>query len=111
MNYIISENQLKLLIESNPMMWVKRRVTRDVLEKYLRDAEQHFPNLCDEFSDEFDYSQHIIQWAVDDFLTSNEDIFLGDDYDEISEKVVDMCKKWFGQEQMEIYINTCLENA
>lgn len=109
MKYIISESQYNLLTESSTLLWVKRRVTYESMKKYISDGEINYPTLCDEFGDEFEYADSVIKWAVDDFLSSNEDVILDDMYDEVYEIVVDKCKDWFGEYLFEIYRETCSE--
>ena len=109
MKYIISESQYNLLSESSTLLWVKRRVTYENMKNYISDGEINFPTLCDDFGDEFEYADSVIKWAVDDFLTSNEDVFLDEIYDEVHEIVVDKCKDWFGEYLLNIYRDTCTE--
>ena len=109
MKYIISESQYNLLSESSTLLWVKRRVTYENMKNYISDGEINFPTLCDDFGDEFEYADSVIKWAVDDFLTSNEDAFLDEIYDEVHEIVVDKCKDWFGEYLLNIYRDTCTE--
>ena len=71
--------------------------TYENMKNYISDGEINFPTLCDDFGDEFEYADSVIKWAVDDFLTSNEDVFLDEIYDEVHEIVVDKCKDWFGE--------------
>jgi hypothetical protein len=111
MKYIITESQLELLSENEAIMWVKRRINKDILGEYVREAEMQFPLLCEDFGDEFEYSDNVIRWAVDDFLTTREDMFLDDLYDEVSETIKVMCKDWFEDYLKEIFINTCVENS
>jgi hypothetical protein len=109
MKYIVTESQYKLLIESREMNWFKRRANKESMEKYITDGEINYPTLCDDFGDEFDYADNVINWAVDEFMTINEDMFLDDKFDEVNETLVDMCKEWFGEYLFEIYRNTCTE--
>ena len=110
MRYIITESQLDLLMESDPLMWVKRRATKSHMTDFIKKAESEFPTMCDDFVDEFEYAYKVIRWAVDDFLTIDEELFLDDRYDEISDILVDMCKDWFGEYLFDIYRTTCEEN-
>ncbi len=108
MKYIITESQYNLLVE-NYLSWLKRRVNPESMKNYITTAEINFPTLCDDFGDEFEYADNVIRWAVDDFLTSNEDSYLDEMYDEIHDLIVDWCKGWFGEYLFEIYRNTCTE--
>lgn len=109
MKYIISESQYNLLTESSTLLWVKRRVTYESMKKYISDGEINYPTLCDDFGDEFEYADNVINWAVDDFLSSNEDVILDDRYEEVHEILLDKCKDWFGEYLLEIYRETCTE--
>jgi hypothetical protein len=109
MKYTITESQYNLLIENSALLWVKRRLTYETMKEYIMNGELNFPQLCDVFGDEFEYADIVIGWAVDDFLTSNEDAFLDEMYDEVYDVVVDKCKWWFGEYLMEIYKSTCPE--
>lgn len=109
MRYLITERQLQLLTESDALNWVKRRANKETLKKYISDAEMDFPTLCDDFKDEFEYAHNVIRYAVDYFLTTQEEMFLDEIYDDVNDIVVDMCKEWFGEYLFEIYRNTCPE--
>lgn len=107
-NYIISESQYALILEQFDIR-LRRRLNYETLEKFIHDGEINFPTLCDDFGDEFEYADNVISWAADDFLTSNEDVFLDEMYDDVHDIVVDMCKDWFGEYLLDVYRNTCSE--
>ena len=109
MRYIITESQLNLLIESDPMVRLKRRANKENLTPFIQKAEVEFPTLCDDFADEFEYASNVIRWAIDDFMTIDEDIFLDEKYDDIHNILTDLCKDWFGEYLFEIYKETCSE--
>lgn len=108
MKYIITESQYTLLVEDYHLR-LKRRLTFDNMKKHIQDGEVNFPTLCDDFEDEFEYASNVIQWAADDFMSSNEDAFSDENYYEIHDIVVEKCKDWFGEYLFEIYRNTCPE--
>ena len=91
--------------------WIRRRVNRESLEKYITDAEINFPTLCYDFNDEYEYAANIIGRAIDDFLLGEEDSFGYDDenYDEIFEVVKSMCLDWFSDRLLNAYRQTCSE--
>ena len=64
----------------------------------------------EDFGDEFDYADNVIEGAVNDFLTIQEETFLDDRYDEIHDILIEKCKDWFGEYLFEIYRMTCEEN-
>ena len=90
-------------------IWLRRRLGEDNLERFIGDAIQQQPTPCEDFGDEFEYADSVINWAVDDFLSSNEDVILDDRYEEVHEIVLDKCKDWFGEYLFEIYRETCAE--
>ena len=76
---------------------------------FIQKAEMEFPTLCDDFKDELNYASNVIRRAIDDFLTIYEEMFLDDQYDEVSDILTDLCRDWFGNYLFEIYRNTCIE--
>ena len=107
--YIVTESQMKLLLENDTMLWIKRRATKNFMFDFIQKAEIEFPMLCDDFENELDYASNVIRWAIDDFLTIDEEMFLDDRYDEVSDILTELCKDWFGDYLIEIYRNTCTE--
>ena len=106
---IQKKSQLDFLTESDSVNWVKRRANKESMKKYITDAEINYPTLCDDFGDEFEYADKVINYAVDEFMTIDEDMFLDDKFDEVNEIIVDMCKQWFGEYLFDIYRTTCTE--
>lgn len=117
MKYILKEAQLERLkkinlLESIIPLWIRRRLSSNNIESYIHNALLDFPTLCNDFPDEFEYADNVISRAIDDFLTSDEDLFdtMGEDYDEIHSYVTDLVKDWFGEYLLELYRNTCAEH-
>lgn len=108
MKYIITESQYKILVEDYDLR-LKRRLTYDNMKEHINGGEINYPTLCDDFEDEFEYASNVIQWAADDFMSSNEDAFPDESYYEIHDIVVEKCKDWFGEYLFDIYRNTCSE--
>lgn len=86
MKYLITESQFNLILEGIPT-WIKRRLDKETLSKYVYDSILNFPNPCDEFQDDFHYVNIVIRWAVEDFLLSDESYEWGDDYDSVYDEV------------------------
>jgi hypothetical protein len=107
MRYIITESQLNFLTESEHLSWVKRRATKTQMLPFIHKAEQEFPMMCDDFIHEYDYAFAVINWAVNEFLNINEEMFLDERYDEISDILTNMCKEWFSEYLFDIYRETC----
>ena len=108
MKYVITESQYKFLTESN-YLGLKRRLTYDKMESFIHNAELDFPQLCDDFGDEFEYGDNVISRAVDNFLTVDETFMnsLGDEYDEVYDFVHDWTKEHFGEYLLDVYRMTC----
>lgn len=110
MKYIITESQYTFLIEQETPNWFKRRYNAESMREYIDKAEEFYPTLCDDFGDEFDYADNVIMHAVREFMTTDEDIFEDERYDEWEERLVEMCKEKFGERLFEIYRTTCQED-
>lgn len=110
MKYIITERQHRFLIEQEIPNWFKRRFNVESMEEYITKAEINHPMLCDDFNDGFEYADNIITDAVRDFMTTDEDIFDDERYDEWEERLIEMCKEKFGERLFEVYRTTCQED-
>jgi len=106
---IQKKSKLDFITESDSMNWLKRRANKESMKKYITNAEINFPTLCDDFNDEFEFADNIINYAVDEFMTIDEDIFLDDKFDEVNEIITGMCEEWFSEYLFDIYRTTCSE--
>ena len=102
MKYIITESQLYTLRENSMPMWMRRRLNTGELNNYLQKAvEGEDPTF---YSDEFEYANNMISFAVNDFLTIDEKFFEeGDSFDEWTDRLTDMMQEEFGEELFEIW--------
>ena len=102
MRYIITESQLRLIQEDSMPMWMRRRLNTGELNNYLQKAvEGEDPTY---YSDEFEFADNMISFAVSDFLTIDEDYFeKGDNFDEWTDRLTEMMKDEFGEELFEIW--------
>jgi hypothetical protein len=107
MKYIITERQHKFLIEQEIPNWFKRRFNAANMEKHITNGEINYPTLCDDFGDEFEFADNVIRYAVNEFMTIDEDIFEDERYDEWEEMLIEMCKEKFGERLFEAYRTTC----
>jgi hypothetical protein len=110
MKYIITERQHKFLIEQEIPNWFKRRFNAANMEKHITNGEINYPTLCDDFGDEFEYADNVIRYAVNEFMTIDEDIFEDERYDEWEEMLIEMCKEKFSERLFEAYRMTCQED-
>ena len=102
MKYIITESQLNMIQENSMPMWMRRRLNVGELNNYLQKAvEGEDPTF---YSDEFEYANNMISFAVNDFLTIDEKFFEeGDSFDEWTDRLTDMMQEEFGEELFEIW--------
>ena len=102
MKYIITESQLNMIQENSIPMWMRRRLNTGELNNYLQKAiEGEDPTY---YSDEFEYADNMISFAVNDFLTIDEEFFEeGDAFDEWTDRLTEMMKDEFGEELFEIW--------
>jgi hypothetical protein len=110
MKYIITERQHKFLIEQEIPNWFKRRFNAANMEKHITNGEINYPTLCDDFGDEFEFADNVIRYAVNEFMTIDEDIFEDERYDEWEEMLIEMCKEKFSERLFEAYRMTCQED-
>jgi hypothetical protein len=107
MEYIITESQYKLVVESDFMDRLKRRVNKKSFEKYIIETQEEFPDLCGDYADEYEYSGNIIAMAIDHFFTVNEDYFPEGSYEEFIDRIFPLCQNWYGDDLMEYYLTAC----
>ena len=102
MKYIITESQLNMLQENSMPMWMRRRLNTGELNNYLQKAvEGEDPTY---YSDEFEYANNMISFAVTDFLTIDEEFFEeGNTFDEWTDRLTEMMNEEFGEELFEIW--------
>lgn len=107
MKYNITESQFKLLSEYSVIDRLKRMVNKESFEKYILNAEAEFPMLCEDFVDEYEYSDNIIATAIENFFTINENYFTQSDYEEFVDRIFIMCGNWYGDNLRQNYVMTC----
>ena len=69
MKYIITESQYLILEESIIPLSIKRRANEEYLKEYISMGEINYPTLCDDFVDEYEYADAVIDYAIDIVLT------------------------------------------
>lgn len=107
MECIITESQYKLLVESDFMDRLKRRVNKESFMKYILETQEEFPDLCGDYSDEYEYSGNIIAMAIDHFFIVNEDYFPEGSYEKFIDIIFPLAQNWYGDDLMEYYLNAC----
>ena len=112
-DYIITESQLKTIVESKSafIKKLRRRFNEKTMRDYIYHVETEFPNPCEKFDNEFEYADTIINQAVDDFLFQDElwEYFHSGDWPvvKITDMMVTMCKEWFEDGLLGFHQTSC----
>lgn len=110
MKYIITESQYLILKESIIPISIKRRANEETLKQYITMGEINYPTLCDDFSDEYEYADNVIDYAVDEFVEEiDDDITEKDYYSDVMDYLRALCRKLFTEYLTDIYLTTCEE--
>ena len=108
MKYIISESQYQLLFESKIPTGIRRRSNRESLIRYIMKGEIEYPTLCSDFDDPLDFSEAVIQFAVDAIIGDYDDNFEDDDrYPDVVDYLKSLCRTHFEDYLTNIYVETC----
>ena len=96
--------------ESRVSSTIKRRANQQTLEKYITKGEINYPTLCDDFEDEYEYADAVIDYAIVKFLGEfDEDIEEEDYYSDVMDYLRNVCREEFGEYLIDIYKTTCTE--
>jgi hypothetical protein len=111
MKYIITESQYNFLNESLIPISIRRRANEETLKKYISMGEINYPTLCDDFEDEYEYADAVIEYAVDEFIEKTNDEIFGEDcydyYSDVMDYLRNLCRNIFGQYLIDVYNTTC----
>ena len=89
---------------------IKRRANRETLKEYIFRAELEYPTLCDDFEDEHEYADAVIDYAIDKLLDEVDEGIFGEDYiSDVMDYLRSMTRIFFGQYLIDIYKTTCSE--
>jgi hypothetical protein len=110
MKYIITESQYNFLKESLIPISIRRRANEEALKEYITMGEINYPTLCDDFEDEYEYADGVIDYAIDEFLERIDDDIMDEDYySDVMDYLRNLCRNLFGQYLIDIYKTTCEE--
>jgi len=110
MKYIITESQYNFLKESLIPISIRRRANEEALKEYITMGEINYPTLCDDFEDEYEYADGVIDYAIDEFLERIDDDIMDEDYySDVMDYLRNLCRNLFGQYLINIYKTTCEE--
>ena len=104
MKYIITESQYNLLKESAIPLHIRRRGNKESLKHFISLGEMNFPTLCDDFSDGYEYSDSVIEYAVTELIEDMED---EDYYNDVIEYLSSICRDLFEDYLVGVYNDTC----
>jgi hypothetical protein len=111
--YIVTESQLKRIVEktSDFMTKLRRRFNKKTMQDFIYHAETEFPKLCDQFDNEFEYADAVINKAIDDFIFQEElepYVYSGDwNFHEQIGVMTMVCKDWFEDGLLGHHQTTC----
>ena len=112
-DYILTESQLKRIVEqtSDFMIKLRRRFNKKAMQDFIYHAETEFPKLCDQFDNEFEYADAVINKAIDDFIFQEElepYVYSGDwNFHEQIGLMTMVCKDWFEDGLLGHHQTTC----
>jgi len=110
MKYIITESQYNFLMESSIPISIRRRANEIILKEYITMGELNYPTLCDDFGDEYEYADNVIDYALDEFIGDMDDNMYDEDYySDVMDYLRNLCRNLFGQYLIDIYKTTCEE--
>ena len=111
MKYIITESQYNLIRESILPASIKRRTSKEILEPHINNGIINYPTLCDDFDDPYEYSDNVIDYAVDEILYEiDDDIEDKEYYSDALDFLRKRCRDLFEWRLVEDYHFTCVEN-
>lgn len=97
-------------MESVVPISIRRRATEENLKQYISLGEINFPTLCDDFYDEYEFADSVIDYAVDEFLVEiDSEIPEKDYYSDVMDYLRFLCRDLFGQYLIDIFKQTCPE--
>ena len=89
---------------------ITRRANEEELKKYISLGELNYPTLCDDFDDEYEYADSVIDYALDEFLEEIDNNILDEDYySDVMDYLRNLCRNLFGEYLLDIYKTTCEE--
>jgi len=98
-----TEGEMEEQISPEEMLKYKRRgITFGNVLSFIEAARGYF-DMCNDFSDEFEYADNIISAALTDLFNQTEQDLDSDFYYEVH----DLCKDWFGDDLITEFVEEC----
>ena len=112
MKYLINESQYRMLTGLAAMNWVKRRANEETMKDFITQGEINFPTLCDDFEDAYEYTDAVIDYAIDELLEEfDEDISDKDYYSDVMDLLLKLCRDKFGDYLIDFVIPALVKDG
>jgi len=100
-----TEGEMDEQTSSDDKLRYKRRgITYENLLTFIEYEKTQF-DMCEDFSDQFEYADNIITSAVDTFFTETTRGEMPSD--EFYSEIHDLCKEWYGEDLLSEYVEEC----
>lgn len=96
-------------MEDNTTLWFKRRANEETMRFFIDRLVREEDKPCENYGNEFEYAENIIDWAVNDLLSIDEEFFNSSEFEEYQNMLIDMSKEWFAEELFRKYRELCNE--
>jgi hypothetical protein len=94
--------------ESEIPLSIRRRASKEEIERYIKDSEFDLQFYCDHYVDAEDYAYDVIDTAVDNFLSQIEEgIEEMDYYSDVLDYLRNLCRNSFGEYLIDAYKTNC----
>jgi hypothetical protein len=101
MKIIITEKQYSIIKENTTEIYIRRRI--NTLDMFISEAIDELDDPCG-YSDEFQYADNIIDYAVSRFITMDEDMY---DSEDLEDTVTQYLKETYADTLFDIFRNNC----
>lgn len=98
-----TEGEMEEQAPENMIRFRRRGITYDNLLTFIEFEKTQW-DMCNDFSDEFEYADNIISSAIDNFFAETGQNPEGD---EMFDELHDICKDWFGEDLITGYYEEC----
>lgn len=110
MKYIITESQFEFIKESDLERWSIRRRSMEFFDKLVDEVIGRYTDICEEFSDEFDFADQIIDEVVDDFYSDYPHEWESENFWKVRDDTATWVKDNYGPGILELYSELCPED-
>ena len=98
-------NMVKMIIEDSDDLMSRMKRRQEELSNLVQKQVEHEDNNPDNFSDEFEYADGILSWALDEFIDQPGNEWLEDRHDDL----LDYAKEEFGDQLFDLYYSATSE--